>query len=351
MKNTYLIAVLGVMCLPFAGCTQRNHEKGTVHHVMCVRPLPSGGESVKSFSGIVKEAREISLGFKTAGQIERIHVKEGDRVSEGQLIAELDDADYRLGVEALQAQADQLEDEVGRMKLLYEAKSVSENDYEKAVAGLRQLKAQLQLNQNKLDYTKLYAPLSGYIQSVNFEPAEMVDAGTPLVTLLDINRLEVELDIPVEVYQRKDRITGIEYTNGTSVPMKLKSLTPKADGTQLYRMCLAFEGKTPQKLTAGMNASITLRMASEGQDGTFTLPMHAVFKENGNTYVWTIGKDSLARKVQVALQGMDGNGQAVISSGLKGDEQVVRAGVNALQENEKVSITPQPAKTNVGGLL
>ena len=160
------------------------------------------------------------------------------------------------------------------MKLLYEAKSVSENDYEKAVAGLRQLKAQLQLNQNKLDYTKLYAPLSGYIQSVNFEPAEMVDAGTPLVTLLDINRLEVELDIPVEVYQ--------------PVPMKLKSLTPKADGTQLYRMCLTFEGKAPQKLTAGMNASITLRMASEGQDGTFTLPMHAVFKENGNTYVWTI---------------------------------------------------------------
>ena len=179
----------------------------------------------------------------------------------------------------------------------------------------------------------------------------MVEAGTPRVALVDINRLEVELDIPVEVDQRKDRITGIEYTNGTSVPMKLKSLTPKADGTQLYRMCLAFEGKTPQKLTAGMNASITLRMASEGQDGTFTLPMHAVFKENGNTYVWTIGKDSLARKVQVALQGMDGNGQAVISSGLKGDEQVVRAGVNALQENEKVSITPQPAKTNVGGLL
>ena len=146
-------------------------------------------------------------------------------------------------------------------------------------------------------------------------------------------------------------VTFHTSSNGTSVPMKLKSLTPKADGTQLYRMCLAFEGKTPQKLTAGMNASITLRMASEGQDGTFTLPMHAVFKENGNTYVWTIGKDSLARKVQVALQGMDGNGQAVISSGLKGDEQVVRAGVNALQENEKVRVIHTDSKTNVGGLI
>ena len=353
MKNTYLIAILGMMCLPFAGCTQGDSGKGTVHHVMCVRPVPADGERVKSFSGIIKEAHEISLGFKTAGQIARIHVKEGDRVSEGQLIAELDDADYRLGVEALQAQADQLEDEVGRMKLLHEAKSISANDYEKAVAGLRQLKAQLQLNQNKLDYTRLYAPLSGCIQNVNFEPSEMVDAGTPVVTLLDINRLEAELDIPVEVYQEKGRITGIACTdaNGTPIPMKLKSLTPKADGTQLYRMCLIFESQMSPKLTAGMNADITIRMASDEQGGTFTLPVHAVFKENDRTYVWTIDKDSLAHKVEVALKGMDGNGQALISSGLNGDEQVVRAGVNALQENEKVSIMPQPAKTNIGGLL
>ena len=353
MKNTYVIAVLGAACFSFAGCTQGDNEKDTVHHVMCVRPVPSGGECIKSFSGTVKEAREISLGFKTAGQIERIYVEEGDQVSKGQLIAELDDADYRLGVEALQAQTGQLENEVGRMKLLFEAKSISENDYEKAAAGLRQLKAQLQLNQNKLDYTRLYAPHSGCIQSVNFEPAEMVDAGTPLVTLLDINRLEVELDIPVEVYQRKSRITGIACTGigETPVPMKLKSLTPKADGTQLYRMRLTFEGSVPQGLTAGMNAGVELRMASEEQDGTFTLPVHAVFKENDHTYVWAIGKDSLARKVQVGLQGLDENGQAVIASGLKGDEQVVRAGVNALQENEKVNIVPQPAKTNIGGLL
>ena len=352
MGNKVLV-VLSLGCLSLMGCAGGESEKEVVHHVMCVRPLSSGGEYVKSFSGVVKEAREISLGFKTAGQIERIHVKEGDFVREGQLVAELDDADYRLGVEALQIQAGQLEDEVRRMKQLYEAKSISDNDYEKAVAGLRQLKVQLQLNRNKLDYTRLHAPVAGYIQSVNFEPAEMVDAGTPVFSLLDTKRMEVELDIPVEVYRQKDSISGIFCESGKErkVPMTLVSVTPKADGTQLYRMCLAFGGNVSGKLTAGMSVGVDILLASGGEKGKFTLPVHAVFKEKENVYVWTVDADSVVHKRQVVLDGMDEKGHAVISSGLKGDEQVVRAGVNALQENEKVGVMAEPEKTNVGGLL
>ena len=351
--NAKTILILLPACLLLGGCKQGKSDKATVHHVMCIRPLPMGNEPVKSFPGRIKEAREISLGFKTAGQIERIYVKEGDFVREGELMAELDYADYQLGVEALQVQAEQLEHEVARMKQLYEAKSISENDYEKAVAGLRQLKVQLQLNRNKLDYTRLQAPSSGYIQSVNFEPAEMVDAGTPVFTLLNTDRLEVELDIPADIYLQKDRIKDIRCRTGVkdSLPMKLLSITPKADGTQLYRMRLTFDGKTAESLTAGMNADVELRMTPKTDSGNFILPVHAVCKAEGKTYVWTVGKDSTTHQTPVTLQGIDENGQAIISSGLTGDEQIVKAGVSALQENEKVNILAEPAETNVGGLL
>lgn len=57
--------------------------------------------------------------FETAGQIAQINVKEGEYVREGQLIASLDDADYKLGVEALQIQYDQVSDEVSRVRELY----------------------------------------------------------------------------------------------------------------------------------------------------------------------------------------------------------------------------------------
>ena len=63
-------------------------------------------------------------------------------------------------------------DEVARASRLYEKKSMSANDFEKASAGLRQLGVQLQVNKNKLAYTKLYAPADGYVSAVNFSPAE-----------------------------------------------------------------------------------------------------------------------------------------------------------------------------------
>lgn len=70
------------------------------------------------YAGIVEEAHLVSLAFKTPGQIEKIFVKEGDYVKKGQLLAQLDDEDYKLGVEAVQIQYDQVKDEVGRAKRL-----------------------------------------------------------------------------------------------------------------------------------------------------------------------------------------------------------------------------------------
>lgn len=100
-------------------------------------PVALESNQVITHTGIVREAHSISLGFKTAGQIKRIFVEEGDSVQQGTLLAGLDDTDYRLGVETLQIQYDQFKDEVERTTQLFGEKSVSDNDYEKAVAGLR----------------------------------------------------------------------------------------------------------------------------------------------------------------------------------------------------------------------
>ena len=156
------LAVASLLC----GCGgEAEKASGPIHSVMCVRPVPEGGQTVKTLYGVVREAGEVNLGFKTPGQISRICVKEGDFVRKGQLVAELDRADYKLGVEAAQVQYDQLSREVERLKRLRDSKSLSGNDYDKAVAGLRQVEVQLQSNRNKLDYTRLYAPAGGVVQA------------------------------------------------------------------------------------------------------------------------------------------------------------------------------------------
>ena len=168
-----------------------------------------------------------------------------------------------------------------RLEALYHSKSVSVNDYEKAVAGLQQLKVQLQVNRNKLDYTRLYAPTDGYVQSVNFAPAEMVDAGTPVINLLDVHRIEVETELPADVYLLRSRFGKITSQATEEMPMQVVSITPKADGNQLYQLKLAFDGKPDTRLSAGMNIGITIHI--EGTDSlgsTFCLPLHAVIRQH-----------------------------------------------------------------------
>lgn len=352
MKKLIFLPV--ILCLT-NGCTEKPAETFT-RSVMVTTPVRFGAERVKHFSGVVRESHDISLGFKTPGQIEQIMVKEGDYVKKGQLIARLDDADYKLGVEALEIQYRQLEDEVKRLETLYRSKSVSVNDYEKAVSGLQQLKVQLQVNRNKLDYTRLYAPTDGYVQSVNFAPAEMVDAGTPVINLLDVHRIEVETELPADVYLLRSRFGQItsraSFRNTGEMPMQIISITPKADGNQLYQMKLAFDGKPDTRLSAGMNIGITIRINRTDSTGkTFTLPLHAIVRQQEETYVWIVETDSTVSRRKVVCNGIDGTGAAIISAGLNGKEQVVKAGVNALQEKEKVRVTDTESKTNVGGLI
>ncbi len=338
----------------FYACDSTLRKEDEKRSVALTIPVPQEQSLVKKWPGIVKEAHHVSLGFKTAGQIEKIHVEDGDYVRKGQLLAELDASDYRLGVEALRIQYSQLEKEVERITQLFNSKSVSANDYEKAVSGLKQLGIQLQVNENKLSYTKLYAPTDGYIQSVNFSPAEMVDAGTAMFTLLDVSRMEVVADIPAEEYRRRGtftgyscQVTGIEG----NMPMTSPSFSPKADDNQLYQLRLAFAEKPNRQLTAGLNVEVSITMTDTVSPTGYTLPLRSVFYDNGNTCVWVLNPDSTVSKRHVVTSGTDSKGHAVITEGLNGGEQVVRAGVNSLQAGEKVRIITSPEDSNIGGLL
>ncbi|MDD3039147.1 efflux RND transporter periplasmic adaptor subunit [Bacteroides sp.] len=343
------------MIVLLAACSTNKEEK-FVRSVKLVQPVALGNVSYKSLSGTVKESREISLGFKTGGQIEKILVKEGDFVRQGQTIAILDQKDYKLGVDTYQIQYDQMKKEVDRMKQLYEAKSLNGNDYEKAVAGLEQVRVQLQINKNKLEYTTLQAPVSGYIQTVNYEKAEMVQAGSPIVNLLDVSKIEVEVDIPASLYMQQEKFSGFSCASSlspnVSYPLTLISINQKASSTQLYKMLLSLTDSHITKLTAGMNVVVNISLTDGQPDAKgFTLPVNSIFNEQEKSYVWVLGNDSTVSKLEIKLQGIDASGKVIITEGIQGNEQIIKAGVHSLTENEKVHVLPESDKTNVGGLF
>lgn len=351
MKKYVLICMAS--CL-MAACGEEK-AKQAVPSVMTTQPERVSDVMEKNFSGVVKENSETMLSFRTGGTIEQVLVKEGDHVKKGQLLARLDAKDYQLSVNAVQVQYDQLKAEVERLRMLYEGNSLSGNDYEKAVSGLKQLGIQLQANKNQLSYTRLYAPCDGYVQSVSHERAEMVGAGTPVITLLDVHRMEVEISIPKSIYLKRNQIGNIHCTaDGRQYPLRLINIVPKADNSQLYTARLSIDGR----LSAGQSVDVVINVNTTDANSTdantasyCTLPLSAIFEHEGQSSVWVVGSDSTVVLRPVTVPGTDGSGQAVVTEGLQGDETIVKAGVHALHEKDRVRIIGKTSKTNVGGLI
>ena len=130
--------------------------------------LPTNKRSC-NFPGKVKAAQDISLAFRVSGTISKIHVKDGARVQEGQLLAELDPTDYQVQLDATEAEYQQIKAEAERVMALYKDNGTTPNANDKAVYGLKQITAKYKHHKDQLAYTRLYAPFNGYVQKRLFE--------------------------------------------------------------------------------------------------------------------------------------------------------------------------------------
>jgi RND family efflux transporter MFP subunit len=266
----------------------------------------------------------------------------------------MDTRDYEVQFQSAQAQYEQVKAEADRVIELHNRESVAGNDYDKAVSGLRMMEALLKNAKDQLSDTKLTAPVAGYIQKINFSENELVDAGMPVASMIDVEYFLAEVEIPVSLYVNRDAIVSFSAVqpavSNEAFPLQLLSYSKKAGSNQLYKVQLLINRNHPSELAPGMDVQIN--MVSKNSAGPRTcIPMSALFNENGKTWVWVYQSDGTVKKRQVVTGELTGDGRIRIASGLQINEQVVVAGVNLLNENEKVEPLTPVSKTNVGGLL
>lgn len=343
-KMVLLLPMMAVWAVLLSGCSgDSSRSTARLRCVETIQPEALSDQPSLHFTGKVKETKQVNIAFKIGGAIEKVYARIGDHVQAGQLLAELDDSDYRIGLQTSEAQYAQMKSEVERLQVLYERKSISENDYEKALVGLKQMEAMLQGNTHKVNYCKLYAPTDGVIIEVNYHPAELVDAGMAVFSLLEDAELQVVFDLPAAMYSRQASFDCFycrpSFAPEERFPMALAAITPKADNNQLYRVYLNFKGKSDARFTPGMNVLVDVCTRPQAEErGMMIVPLRTVCQREEIPFVWVINPDSTLRKQPVVLSGIDAEGNARISSGLDGTETLVRAGAATLQEGEKVRV-------------
>lgn len=353
-KNHVMACMLIALSLLSHACSRKTDEKTTTH-VRLFTVRPSGATSVQDFPGRVMAAEEVNQAFKVSGTLMRIHVEEGNRIYQGQLIAEIDPRDYQLQFDAVEAEYRQIKAEAERVMALYADSVATADAYDKARYGLQQITAKYENARNQLADTRIYAPFDGYVQKRLFDPPTVVAAGMPVVTLISEGNQEIEINIPASTYMNRNEITSFsasfDFIPGQPVPLRLISIAPKANANQLYTVRLS----VPQGLTAqpspGMSAMVNV-VFNDTINGKTEVPSSALFKKDGNSCVWVYdGNSGTIGQRAVSVERLDTEGNAIVIRGIAAGEQIVVSGVHKLNDKQQVEPMSPESDTNIGGLL
>lgn len=315
------------------------------------------------FSGYALASVESKLSFKVPGTLKEIAVKVGDSLAKGDLVAALDDRDYRLQVQEAEAGLEQARAQARNASLAYErAGRLWENDniaksdldraraaWESATAQVTSIESKRDLAKRQLGYTRLTSPFAGSVTMVLADENENTGAGIPVAVLSSGLKTEVHVDIPEVMISSIRTGQPVEIQFAAIADKRFPALvyevgTAATGFAATYPVTLRLTGETPAILP-GMAAEVTFRF--DGDKGQRLLvPSHVVGKDGAGAFLFTAEPDGKGegtihrREVTVGALTADG---FEIPSGLNGDEWVVTAGMSRLEEGMRVLLNVKEA--------
>ncbi len=312
---------------------------------------------VRRYSGIVQATDSSSLSFQVSGNIKSVAVKQGERVTEGQILSVLDTKPYELDVQAAQAElgkarAEQTEknQELVRQKTLYDKGWVAKMALDMATAAFESSRSQVsyamsQLNLAKRDltHTTLVAPFDGLIAERLVEPFVEVSAGQKLFEINAEGAVEVAFDIPETTIARITLGMPVSVTFSTDLNCLCKGRITEIGS--VAGDANAFPVKAglidpPESVRAGMTAQVSIVLESERMETAYLLPLAAIAPggESGQGFVFIFDPDtSTVRKSLVRGRGATDN-MIAIHEGVKAGDVIAVAGVSFLNDGQKVKL-------------
>lgn len=285
-------------------------------------------------------SRSAKLGFLVAGKISSIAVQEGQEVRAGQVLASLDPESYRLALEIADASLGQVQDEYDRLAVLHAKGSVSESDFAKVTYGLRQAKAQRQLQAKNLSDTRLVCGFSGVLLQRGAEVGEIVPSGAPLFTVAGLDKAKAAALVPEKELHRLRigqaaalRIDAID----TSFVGKVVEVGALADAATRSFSVKVEVANSRHRLRPGMVARIVI--ATPDSSRSLFLPLTCIRRRSeGDAVVYVV--DSARSQVfeqRVSLGTIDGESVEILS-GLPEGAMVATQGVFKLHDAARIAL-------------
>lgn len=297
------------------------------------------GAEGDNYSGTIEAGASTIPSFLTAGTITSINVKEGDRVSKGQLIASIDGESLAHAYEIAQATLREAQDAYNRMKKLHDANALPDMQWVSVQEQLKQAQAAAEIAHKGKSNANLYSPISGIVAHKLADVGQATAPGIPIMEIMDTGTMKVKISVPESDLQKmKHGEKAIVKANGKTYTATLSDKGVAAN-TLSRNYDIKFRINDPdENLLPGMICSLSIEgitpagiSSSEG----IILPPQAVSLDwDNNSYVWVNDKGT-ARRKKVEIGGLDAKG-IIINCGLNSSDKIIVEGQQKLSNGIKV---------------
>jgi RND family efflux transporter MFP subunit len=314
-------------------------------------------QETNRYPGTVQARHEVDQAFRVGGKVVARRIDVGQIVREGDVLAVLDDTDYRLAEEAVRqqliastTQARQAEADRRRNEALIGDGAVSTSDDEQTRSGARRAQAsaeaearKLELARNRLKYTVLRASRSGVVTAVRVEIGQVVAEGQPVVSIANPGEAEIVVDVPEDHlawFNTARYKAALASAPDETFDVALRELSPQAAAqTRTYRARL--KPVTERRLPLGATATLVAQRAA-AEARVAAIPAGAITQASGKPALWVVRRANEGLVGTVELAGVEVHGyrnDEVLVSGLPAGTLVVTAGVQKMAPGLRVALS------------
>ena len=278
-------------------------------------------------TGQIEAVQAIELRPEVSGRLQEILVREGAQVARGTGLFKVDDAELQAEVARLEAEMDLANQALERTRELLDRNASSAADLERAEATARSTRAQLDLQQTRLDRTVVRAPFGGEVGERLVSLGDYLTPATSLTTLQTVDPQRARFDVPERYAQVLAEGQTVVFTVAAIPDRQFTGIVDFVDPrVRLPGRTITVKATVENKdrvLKPGM--FIEARLATEIRPMAIVIPEEAVLPLRGSTFVWTVTEETTADRVEVVL-GVRRPGEVEVVSGLAEGQRVVVGG-------------------------
>lgn len=291
-----------------------------------------------SLLGTLIANQEIEIKSEVQGKITQLNVELGDHVKKGQIIARIDNKIQSIALANTEQSLADAKQNYQRYKNLYEGGAASQAQFDQYKLAYENAQNQVEQAKKELSNAVVVAPISGQITDKTIEAGTFVTPGTPIVTVVDVSKLKVELNVAEnDVYALSTgdsvNITSNVYP-GVTYNGQITFISPKGDESHNYPVEVAFVNQEKNPLKAGTYVNVAFN--KKDQTPTLQIPREALVGSIRNAQVYLVRNETaMLRPVTI---GNDNGNYLEVLKGLQEGDQVVTTGQINLTDSTQVQV-------------